>query len=646
MNNYEKWLWIELIGFDNEKADLGVDCFLSKLGFIPDGISLLLWNPDIIHSHSDLTGDALLGETQCAYGARPYNEERERQNWTKFQLRKLIGNLKKRNIEVYLSVFDQIMSESWRERANIPKRQEWIDSHQEVLYTIKDGKTASSICPWKRLNDGSLYEDFFLEKLCAVLNDYEADGFHGADGYAHPRFPINTGDFSQDMLEQFETFSSLAVPRASTAIQAEWILGNARKEWLDFHSLRHQQFWKKAVTALRSVNKKLILNTTWTRDPFEAKYRYGVDYKMLTDIGVNVFIVEAPAAVVELEGWNKTTYNTLDKFMCMIMRLKAYLPGVKFILLNCIKDNMEQYNILRHAPSMLESDVFSMANVFCNSPSLQRCLSGIMACLADGISQSEWTMVEKTWNIGFSESPESPESISGASVIWSDKALANELNSYISNSLCSSSYQLHYKLLSLGAPLMNIANIKDINSLHGCILVTNPCFFPEDELVMILDYRNGPVVLAGAGLDDDCICSVYNCGKEVWRNNSSKLQASSKSEVSSWLDELPDATLSDDFIATVSTIIKQYSGTELLNRNSTDVKVWSFTANSDSKLLFARNDKNIYKSVKISLMENISSVKILTGYPCLPVSFIGKEMEFKIPPKCTVILNIKLKHQE
>ena len=48
---YERWAWIELLGFDMTRDDLGVGALLGSMGFVPDGVSLLLFNADFVHTH-------------------------------------------------------------------------------------------------------------------------------------------------------------------------------------------------------------------------------------------------------------------------------------------------------------------------------------------------------------------------------------------------------------------------------------------------------------------------------------------------------------------------------------------------------------------------------------------------------------------
>ena len=118
--SFRKFLWIELIGFDNRQGDYGVGEFLSRMEIKPEVISILIWNTDLIHSHHGLEEDAPIGLKHCAYQARPRNEEHDIQNWTRFQLRGLIAELHRHDIKVYVSFFDQLWSKESRFAAGIP----------------------------------------------------------------------------------------------------------------------------------------------------------------------------------------------------------------------------------------------------------------------------------------------------------------------------------------------------------------------------------------------------------------------------------------------------------------------------------------------------------------------------------------------
>ena len=62
MKMRKNWHWIELIGFDNNAADLGVSAFLSRLAESPEGVSLLFSHIDFVntfdacHTFDKITG--------------------------------------------------------------------------------------------------------------------------------------------------------------------------------------------------------------------------------------------------------------------------------------------------------------------------------------------------------------------------------------------------------------------------------------------------------------------------------------------------------------------------------------------------------------------------------------------------------------
>ena len=71
----ERLYWIELIGFDNEAQDFGVEAFISRTVSIT-GVSVLFSHIDFLFENSEE-----LPPEACSYFAHEYNRERRRQNW-------------------------------------------------------------------------------------------------------------------------------------------------------------------------------------------------------------------------------------------------------------------------------------------------------------------------------------------------------------------------------------------------------------------------------------------------------------------------------------------------------------------------------------------------------------------------------------
>ena len=498
--SFFKYLWIELIGFDNRQGDYGVGEFLSRMEIKPEVIFILIWNTDLIHSHHGLDEDAPIGLKHCAYQARPRNEEHDIQNWTRFQLRGLIAELHRHGVKVYVSFFDQLWSKEYQRQKGVPDTDEWIDHHQEVRYVDCKGQK-TSLCIWKRLADGSLYEDFFVRQLEAFMRDYGFDGLHGADGYGHPRENIAHADFSDDMVGQFEKATGIhcrfddgmsSLPPIPA--RAEWILNNVREQWTLFRARRHAQFWRKTIAMLKRNGWGHAVNTCWTRDPLEAYIRYGVDYRLMEDAGVHIWICEANAAAVELEGWNHTGTPKLDDFHSTLLRLKAFLPNSTMLLLNCVKDGLEQYNVLHHAPMFMETEVYAYANLLYGT---QRVLDGVTVCLADGIRKAEWEMFDNLYRKAFDGVV---ASLPFPRVVWSDKAHRRELESYRYGQAFLNSHLLLAKLLAYGAVLPTIVRIDDLPETGaGPLVVLHPGFFSEEELTTIQKASGGDFVLVGYG---------------------------------------------------------------------------------------------------------------------------------------------------
>ncbi len=93
---HERWIWTELIGFDNQQADLGVAEYVETAGFTPTGICLMLTSPDFVLSHEPAEDEIVLPEDFCARDGHDFNPQRQRQAWTNRQLQGLIRELQAR----------------------------------------------------------------------------------------------------------------------------------------------------------------------------------------------------------------------------------------------------------------------------------------------------------------------------------------------------------------------------------------------------------------------------------------------------------------------------------------------------------------------------------------------------------------------
>jgi len=639
----EKWLWLELIGFDVTDADLGVGDFLERLGFYPTGISLLIQSPEFLHTHDANWRRKKFPAEYCSYGGHQSNGERSRQVWTGAKLRQLVDELHSHKITVFFSFFDFCVE------------QEWLKSHPEMFYIDKNGVRRNCVCAWKRLSDGTYYEDFFADQLSSVMHDYNFDGLHAGDGFAHPRLAIHDGDFSNDMIVQFITYSQIEIPlavfnparnsKAQTRRTAQWILRNQRMAWCKFYTQRITGFWSKMVQHIQAMNKCLIFNSAWTRDPFEAIYRYGIDYRALYHAGVTRFVVELAAPALELEHWGKQVPRPLYSRMASTLLFRAYVPEAKLVFLNGIRDFNEQYFILQHAPTLWEAEVISQYNLFYHAAGIPaRCLDGVLACLADGLTAAEWTRINQGWNAGCGFNP---EQVGGAVLVYSANRLYEQIDDY-NNSRCWYDYRILAHLLYNGAPIYSIADIADIDRISQPLVVLNPEYFDAMEQKKLSEYQRSSVILIGRRgreLPFKLNMIAYDkngmyCGVIMGNNKPdgmavlpamSNKNSSTIIDPSSWLDDLYVIRIAKNFLPTCAELIAQKAIAYGFSIIQGSAKMIVLKCKNTFQLILY-NDLPHYDYAVIEACRDINKVNYVTGFPGCEIRREGRRFYVKLPP--------------
>jgi len=482
----KNYIWVELIGFDNEKEDFGVADYLQSTGFVPEGISFLLTSVDFVNLHTGMTEEYALADDFCSYAGHPYNCQRARQKWTNYQLRGLIAVLRSYKIQVYCSFFDYAC-----------KSKSLLDTHPELKVVSQDNgktRTLSLFGMISRFADGSYYEDFLLEKMLLVLKDFGFDGMHLADGIVRPRIPIQSGDFSQNVIEQ----SGIAVPGGEEA--CTYILTHKRKEWIAFYQKRWAAYLNKLISGIHGAGFRVITNSAWPKDPAEAIYRYGVDYRTLEACGIDGFVAEngAPTiAMLDDDANAGCRYTYADRkmvhhlFFANLILDSACMPSIPMIPLYPLQDTLEQYDVLRHTPSALERHSAMMSAFFCvdGDGALIPIVQGHTYCLGDGLTREEWQRVTDFICSGVTEQV---YDVPGATFVWSDARNEAEVVELITHRTWTSRKWLS-ELLSGGAAIRKIVRIEHLDKVQGDIVVTNPQLLPAEELAAVNAYKNGRV---------------------------------------------------------------------------------------------------------------------------------------------------------
>lgn len=686
--NFEKWLWIELIAFDNQQKDFGIKGYFDNTGFVPDGLSLLIVSPDFVHTYDGMKEDENFPPDFCSYLGRAYEGKERSQIWTKYQLKELIEVLHSYQIKVYFAVFDMFLDNKFHE--------EWADKHREILSTTRGGEKINSINPLARLKDGSYYEDFFIKNLLEVTEDYGFDGYHIADGYCHLRYPLSEIDYSDDIINQFIENTGVKFPedisgkcrdnKTLLKKRADWIWRNKRIDWINFFVKRWERFCRKVVTSLHNEGKQVIFNTSWARDPFEAIYRYGIDYRKIADTGVDMFIIEAVGACVEIGGQGYTTYsNFFYAILATSLLTKAQVPGMRINFLNATRDITEGWDVLRHAPAFLEREIYTYANLYYRDScgEIKRCFEGLIACLSQDIHHEEWTWLQDKWNLGFSIIP---QSIIGPTLVWSEKAFENQLSDFV-DTRSATTHKILYELMAKGASICSVVDVAHIENMKGPLLVINHHLFPEEELRGILTYKNGPIVLVGkkARLSPEpdsqfedtyspnqLSCNIYGLKKKFEVNIKKDEEERIPDDMAGveeplfFTRELYFRRISDSFLMSCVEVISHIANTIKVSQKSFEIIGAGLQKNGEGKILCGEtvkvlglkkkegelrlligNDSHLYANPEVDIGKDIDNIKILTEFPGKLIIPEGSKFRVIVPGKGMVILDVTLKkHQK
>jgi len=664
-----KWLWIELIGFDNTLPDFGVAEFLARCGFQPDGVALLFSSAGFVMRHAGMDKETKLAPVDASYAAHSHSIERARQVWTNHLLRDLIAVLHQHGCLVYLSYLNLYQ---YNDDAGGVISEPWFTQRPELNETRRDGSSQASINVLKHV-DGQPFADILQRRTLQVLQDYNLDGLQIADGISSPRLALQEGDYSDDSVGSFLAETGIALPPqlALTAdgdpdamlARAEWIWQSQRSAWIAHHTRRWQRYYRTFVGALHAAGKQVIFNSAWTREPFEAIYRYGVDYRAVAATGIDGCMVEdvSPGLAILSERDNGYLMNDAQRrrlyyeFLVTLMFNRAAMPALRITPLASIHDTMEQWGVLQHAPTSMVRNVMSNLNTLVfHRGSYRPATDGPYFCLADGLSASDWAFICKIWVTAYSPEPLKP---AGAAVIWSDARVDHELTAFIATRR-TPSHRLVSELLYGGAPLYAAARIDDLEGIRGALLVTNPDLLPPDEQALLRTYQGGAVLALACGelpQAGSCLVREVNSfgGAALWHYNAAAQDTAAETVVVTnpavyeadpcrymeavgmlWTRPLDFAPLSEAFFRACAHVITRLTGAPSLvhdgeARNPCNlISVWH---TPDHYRVFIGNDNYYYNHPLVEMGRPIECVSCLTKFAGYEVPIEGSTFSGRIP---------------
>lgn len=692
-----KFIWVDLRAFDNTASDFGVSEYLSNLSFKPDAIFLLLSNPDFVFLHNTVSADLPLEQRFVVYGGATLPA----QPWTTLQLKRFIVEMHTGGVKVLASMF---MATAHGETGT----HDWFKNHPEVLTLYKDGTIGHFVNPLKRLKSGQLFEDVFLENLVKTMTDYGFDGYHAADGSTHLSVPLSVADFSDDMVDQFLKYSHIELPSpyrkqadydvSAIKGRADWIWNEKKFEWVAFWRYRWATFWRKVAKTCKDNRKMIVANQPWTMPPYEAIYRYGFDYKVLEEIGIDALVVETVAGPAQLGGYtsdvNGVSKIWLEDATTMVMCVKAYTPTLPLVFLLCVQDENEQWDTLRLAPDFLEKEIFSYGLTFYlnDQGNLERCLDGFVVCLGVGLFREEWARVGQTVARAFSIPASQELRNSGVIAVWSDRVMENQLKRHLTGGSNWPRPPLHSfmrNLLHEGAPIRTIVRIEDVQKTDTSLFLVNPDDFSKMESSELLAWlaEGGStarsIILVGeklSGFKADSLliqdypkygkmqCAVLTSGSPknlpLRQELSNKLRVYepaapgapllldidktsgpyfpvAQHEPVSFLDRVPYLPISRNFFEKTAEAIICVAGSGVASNHG---RMFSIAKGDRGRFLMVFNDEPTYLWCRVSVDKPISAFKLFSfPFPRRPTMVNDAVFDIKISPNGVAVIELELR---
>ena len=633
----ERWYWIELIGFDNEAEDFGVGAFLSR-NVSTTGVSILFSHIDFLFDEGEV-----LPPNACSYGGHEYNSERRRQDWTREQLRGLVRALKERGVQVFLSAFDMTKS------ITDPR---WLSFNGR-------GEARRIVYPIKRVGDRYVGDEI-IDRINEAIEDYGFDGVHLADGLSSNRRSIEDGDFSL----AFCADSGLDIPSElmggddtdTYTKRREWILENARVEWTLSISDRWAAFYDKVF---EKIKKPVMFNNAWTRDSFEALYRYGLDYRRCHVDEAFAVMVEENSATrsitsVEDEGGVDSDRKSLTyEYALMQQNIRIATNGLKQISLAPISDTLEQWDALRHCPTELMRSIVRRYNNFVyRNGKFEVCSDAPLYCLSDGIPATDWKWLDKTESYRIPL----PDKVCGFAAISNPDTVYTELEKYVKTKNYFGSALLNALArggLNLGAQLP----LSEIGDFAGadCLVLTDLAAYTEEQKVKLTKARL-PIVAIGEDVELPLECSaryegeyvsvaIYNapdvCADlEALKKYDTVIDFQRSSHCEIWTEPLSCKRMSEDFFRTLCSILNEAFRTDV----STDknVKVCSYRTGKDGYILLS-NDDHVYNICTVKTASTVKSAEALMKDRGYKVRLTDNSFTVRIPPRCIEIVKTEEK---
>ena len=256
----------------------------------------------------------------------------------------------------------------------------------------------------------------FPASALAIRSGLWLDGIQVADGIsAENGVEAGTGaTISPRFLDDWFCQTAQAHVARQRTGRATWIYANWRKQWMRHMTKRWQHFVVSVIEHLQSHGIEASVNSAWTKDPLEARYRYGTDYKAFAAAGIDTFVVEDVSSDLAILGEDDNGYHmgyehrrfVHHEFLANLMCNKAAMPDTPMTPLFMIRDTLEQWDVLHHVPqAMQRAACANLGSFLVGKRGLVPVTNGPWFCLSDGLTKDEWSLVRSAWDNAYIDEP-------------------------------------------------------------------------------------------------------------------------------------------------------------------------------------------------------------------------------------------------
>jgi len=130
------------------------------------------------------------------------------------------------------------------------------------------------------------------------------------------------------------------------------------EEWVEFNAWRWEEFWSKINGRLHRLGKKTIVLGMYCTDPFETLYCKGIDLRRLVRAGVDYLMPNIVPTGLRLQ--HPEHPDRFHRYMTLAPLTSAFVPEGKLLSLLGVKDATEEWDVLHHAPCLLERDIYTL----------------------------------------------------------------------------------------------------------------------------------------------------------------------------------------------------------------------------------------------------------------------------------------------